>query len=379
MGNPRTRTARRLSSLRASSGIAALALACLFATDASAQQQLRQRQDSTTIDWSVIDQLARGETPGTAATRPGAGSRPPAKPNGTKPAPTKAAAGKPARTAEPTPPQQPVVLRQPAPTPPDATGVSRSAPPPRATAAAPATPAPEPAFRPPVAPPVFQSQPQPPPAPVQVSPTPPTPSIMAPTPAAPAPAVVPLPAPAPVTAASAPPSVASPPAPPAAAAPPVAAPPIAVPPIPAQAPRAAAGSATPPPVAAPAPANSSAAAPAPAPQIQASLPNRADAAAASARLGFANDSAELPAEARAQLRGVIDKLRRGQDARLRIEGFASGEDANRARRLSLSRALAVRAFLMDEGLSSTRMDVYARGSQAEGGPSDRVDLNVFRR
>ena len=77
--------------------------------------------------------------------------------------------------------------------------------------------------------------------------------------------------------------------------------------------------------------------------------------------------------------GVIDQLRRGQDARLRIEGFASGEDANRARRLSLSRALAVRAFLMDEGLSSTRMDVYARGSQAEGGPSDRVDLNVFRR
>ncbi len=379
MGNPRTRTARRLSSLRASSGIAALALACLFATDASAQQQLRQRQDSTTIDWSVIDQLARGETRGAAATRPGAVSRPPAKPNGTKPAPTKAAAGKPARTAEPTPPQQPVVLRQPAPTPPDATGVSRSAPPPRATAAAPAAPAPEPAFRPPVAPPVFQSQPQPPPTPVQVSPTPPTPSIMAPTPAAPAPAVVPLPAPAPVTAASAPPSVASPPAPPAAAAPPVAAPPIAVPPIPAQAPRAAAGSATPPPVPAPAPANSSAAAPAPAPQIQASLPNRADAAAASARLGFANDSAELPAEARAQLRGVIDQLRRGQDARLRIEGFASGEDANRARRLSLSRALAVRAFLMDEGLSSTRMDVYARGSQAEGGPSDRVDLNVFRR
>ena len=379
MGNPRTRTASRLSSLRASSGIAAIALACLFATDASAQQQLRQRQDSTTIDWSVIDQLARGETRGAAATRPGAVSRPPAKPNGTKPAPTKAAAGKPARTAEPTPPQQPVVLRQPAPTPPDATGVSSSAPPPRATAAAPAAPAPEPAFRPPVAPPVFQSQPQPPPAPVQVSSAPPPPSIMAPTPAAPAPAVVPLPAPAPVPAASAPPSVASPPAPPAAAAPPVAAPPIAVPSIPAQAPRAAAGSATPPPVPAPAPAQSPAAAPAPAPQIQASLPNRSDAGAASARLGFANDSAELPAEARAQLRGVIDQLRRGQDARLRIEGFASGEDANRARRLSLSRALAVRAFLMDEGLSSTRMDVYARGSQAEGGPSDRVDLNVFRR
>jgi outer membrane protein OmpA-like peptidoglycan-associated protein len=129
----------------------------------------------------------------------------------------------------------------------------------------------------------------------------------------------------------------------------------------------------------PAAAPAAALPPPPAPQTQAAVPSRADTAAASARLGFAGDSADLPAEARAQLRGVIDQLRRGQDARLRIEGFASGEDANRARRLSLSRALAVRAFLMDEGLSSTRMDVYARGGQAEGGPSDRVDLTVFRR
>jgi outer membrane protein OmpA-like peptidoglycan-associated protein len=122
-----------------------------------------------------------------------------------------------------------------------------------------------------------------------------------------------------------------------------------------------------------------ASAPPPAPQTQAAPPARADTAAASARLAFAGDSADLPAETRAQLRGVVEQLRRGQDARLRIEGFASGEDANKARRLSLSRALAVRAFLMDEGLSSTRMDVYARGGQAEGGPSDRVDLTVFRR
>lgn len=133
------------------------------------------------------------------------------------------------------------------------------------------------------------------------------------------------------------------------------------------------------------------AAPAAAAAATAAVPAAAGAASASrgdantpvpggnARLGFAGDGAELTADARGQLRGIADQLRKGPEARLRIEGFASGEDANRARRLSLSRALAVRAYLMDEGLSSTRMDVYARGTQAEGGPADRVDLTVFRR
>jgi outer membrane protein OmpA-like peptidoglycan-associated protein len=100
---------------------------------------------------------------------------------------------------------------------------------------------------------------------------------------------------------------------------------------------------------------------------------------ANLRLGFTADTTDLPADAKSQLRGVAEQLRRGQDARLRIEGYAGGDDINRARRVSLSRALAVRAFLMDEGLASTRMDIYARGAQAEGGPSDRVDLTVFRR
>lgn len=99
----------------------------------------------------------------------------------------------------------------------------------------------------------------------------------------------------------------------------------------------------------------------------------------SQRLGFGPESAELPAGIRAQLAPLVDQLRKGTETRLRIEGYAGGDDVNRARRLSLSRALAVRAFLMDEGLASTRMDVYARGSQSEGGASDRVDLTVFRR
>ena len=78
---------------------------------------------------------------------------------------------------------------------------------------------------------------------------------------------------------------------------------------------------------------------------------------------------------------MVDQLKKSGEMRLRIEGFASGteDSGNRSRRLSLSRALAVRSYLMDQGIASTRMDVYARGALADGGPTDRVDLTMFRR
>jgi len=44
------------------------------------------------------------------------------------------------------------------------------------------------------------------------------------------------------------------------------------------------------------------------------------------------------------------------------------------RRLSLSRALAVRAFLIDQGVRSTRLDVRALGDKTGDGPADRVDI-----
>jgi outer membrane protein OmpA-like peptidoglycan-associated protein len=42
--------------------------------------------------------------------------------------------------------------------------------------------------------------------------------------------------------------------------------------------------------------------------------------------------------------------------------------------LSLSRALAVRAFLIEQGVRSTRMDVRALGDKVPDGPVDRVDV-----
>ena len=43
------------------------------------------------------------------------------------------------------------------------------------------------------------------------------------------------------------------------------------------------------------------------------------------------------------------------------------------------RALAVRAFLIERGVRSTRIDVRAMGKQSEGGPSERVDVVLVDR
>ena len=57
--------------------------------------------------------------------------------------------------------------------------------------------------------------------------------------------------------------------------------------------------------------------------------------------------------------------------------FLNGTDqASQARRLSLSRALTVRSYLISQGVRSTRIDVRALGARASDGPADRVDLLI---
>ena len=53
--------------------------------------------------------------------------------------------------------------------------------------------------------------------------------------------------------------------------------------------------------------------------------------------------------------------------------------ASRARRLSLSRALAVRSFLIAKGIRSTRIDVRALGRKSGTEPANRVDVNIMER
>ncbi|MCP4327754.1 MAG: hypothetical protein GY791_04875 [Alphaproteobacteria bacterium] len=82
-----------------------------------------------------------------------------------------------------------------------------------------------------------------------------------------------------------------------------------------------------------------------------------------------------------ELEAVAAQLGDDESLRVRLVAYADGsdEEASKARRLSLSRALAVRGHLIKLGVRSTRMDVRALGNKVEGGDPDRVDVMVVTR
>ena len=99
------------------------------------------------------------------------------------------------------------------------------------------------------------------------------------------------------------------------------------------------------------------------------------------QLLFGGGSAQLSDQSKTTLRTVADRLRNDTGLRLQLLAYASGtsDEASKARRLSLSRALAVRSYLISEGVRSTRMDVRALGNNTQETPADRVDLVLVSR
>lgn len=93
-----------------------------------------------------------------------------------------------------------------------------------------------------------------------------------------------------------------------------------------------------------------------------------------ATLPFGSGQTDLSADARAALDASLGKL--GSDGAIQVLAYASGDKDNpsKARRTSLTRALAVRTYLIDKGIASNRIDVRALGDQSKGGSADRVDL-----
>jgi outer membrane protein OmpA-like peptidoglycan-associated protein len=137
----------------------------------------------------------------------------------------------------------------------------------------------------------------------------------------------------------------------------------------------------PPPVAVP----TRAAPPPTAPPIAADAPGVATAMAGGLRIGFGPGRADLnPATEtaiRALARGGPGVTAAAENASFTITSFAAGtpEDPSTARRLSLSRATAVRSVLIAQGVASVRIYVRALGPASPGfadGPPDRADLVV---
>lgn len=76
---------------------------------------------------------------------------------------------------------------------------------------------------------------------------------------------------------------------------------------------------------------------------------------------------------------IIPELKKNDNKRLLIQAFAAPQEdvLSGDRRIALSRALNVRRFLIDQGISPSRLDVRALGAQTNTQPLDRVELIII--
>jgi len=93
-------------------------------------------------------------------------------------------------------------------------------------------------------------------------------------------------------------------------------------------------------------------------------------------IGFAADEMDLRPEAAASLDTLLAAMLRDETARIQLMAYAGsqGDGASASRLLSLRRGRAVRDYLIENGVRSTRIDVRALGDAVEQGPPDRVDV-----
>ncbi len=99
------------------------------------------------------------------------------------------------------------------------------------------------------------------------------------------------------------------------------------------------------------------------------------------RVVFDESQSKLPDTAKPNLLKLADQVKDQRDVRLQLLAYAGGDDlkSNRARRLSMSRALSVRSFLIESGIRSTRIDVRALGDKTSDEPKNRVDITLAPR
>ncbi len=127
--------------------------------------------------------------------------------------------------------------------------------------------------------------------------------------------------------------------------------------------------------------------PAPAPAVPAAAPPPAAATPALPQggektgLDFPKGKSDLtPGQTDILTTKVIPPLKAHEGYRVQLQAYATAADQGQssARRVSLLRALSVRAWLVGQGIDPRRIDVRALGNQGEGtGTADRVDLIVF--
>ncbi len=111
-------------------------------------------------------------------------------------------------------------------------------------------------------------------------------------------------------------------------------------------------------------------------------PPKATAARGTAlKVVFAATTSKLPNPVKAKLNELVGMMKKKGELRIQLLAYAGGKSlsSSKARRLSLSRALSVRSYLIGKGIRSTRIDVRALGNKTTEEPLNRVDINVIAR
>jgi len=120
------------------------------------------------------------------------------------------------------------------------------------------------------------------------------------------------------------------------------------------------------------------AAPPPPPPVSAKAATTAEATTVGLRLTFVAEQSDLSPESIGSIKELAAKAPPGDDTTFNVMAYAPGkhDDPSTARRISLSRAMAVRSALVANGVPSARIFVRALGEQYGDGPPNRVDIDV---
>ena len=106
----------------------------------------------------------------------------------------------------------------------------------------------------------------------------------------------------------------------------------------------------------------------------------AAATPAAVRLLFPEGKADLSPGDQEAIRGLARAISDPAGNSINVVAYAAGKenDPSTARRVSLSRGMAVRTLLIESGIPSSHIYVRALGAAAPDTPADRVELSVAR-
>ncbi len=95
-------------------------------------------------------------------------------------------------------------------------------------------------------------------------------------------------------------------------------------------------------------------------------------------IAFKSTETSVPLTVKPELDKVAKQAAGNENMRVTLIAYAAStnDQSTTARRVSLSRALAVRAYLIDQGVGNLRINVQAEGDKNPGGDPDRVDVFV---